>query len=150
MPGLTEVKESSMLLAHGVNINWGLIKWTPLYAAFTQTPRRLGGWNDDPPQASIGARRRLGFKLLRAGARIDLSFSQPRDRPWALDFSDHDYAMLKSFDEAGGYVAFEAARVEGAVLVELMDRSCKLPEVLADIVAAFLGLPRGARKKSPE
>ena len=58
--------------------------------------------------------------------------------------------MLKSFDEAGGYVAFEAARVEGAVLVELMDRSGKLPEVLADIVAAFLGLPRGARKKSPE
>jgi len=88
--------------------------------------------------------------LLRAGARIDLSFSQPRDRPWALDFSDHDYAMLKSFDEAGGYVAFEAARAEGAVIVGLMDRSGKLPEVLADIVAAFLGLPRGARKKSPE
>ena len=60
--------------------------------------------------------------------------------------------MLKSFDEAGGYVAFEAARAEGAVLVGLMDRSCKLPEVLADIVAAFLGLPRGARKseRSPE
>ena len=92
----------------------------------------------------------VGFKLLRAGARIDLSFSQPRDRPWALDFSDHDYAMLKSFDEAGGYVAFEAARAEGAVLVGLMDRSGKLPEVLADIVAAFLDLPRGTRKKSPE
>ena len=91
-----------------------------------------------------------GFKLLRAGARIDLSFSQPPDRPWAQDFSDHDFAMLKSFDEAGGYVAFEAARVEGAVLVGLMDRRGKLPEVLADIVAAFLGLPRGARKKSPE
>ena len=139
-----------MLLAHGVNINLGLIKWTPLYAAFTQTPRRLGGWSEAPPQASVGARRRLGFKLLRAGARIDLSFSQPRDRPWALDFSDHDYAMLKSFDEAGGYVAFEAARVEGAVLVELMDRSGKLPAVLADIVAAFLDLPRGTRKKPRE
>ena len=58
--------------------------------------------------------------------------------------------MLKSFDEAGGYVAFEAARVEGAVLVELMDRSGKLPAVLADIVAAFLDLPRGTRKKRPE
>ena len=38
----------------------------------------------------------------------------------------------------------------GAVLVGLLDRSGKLPEVLADIVAAFLGLPRGARKKTPE
>ena len=73
----------------------------------------------------------------------------PTNRPWAQDFSDHHFAMLKSFDEAGGYVAFEAARAEGAVLVELMDRSAKLPEVLADIVAAFLGLPRGARKKAP-
>ena len=42
------------------------------------------------------------------------------------------------------------ARAEGAVLVGLMDRSGKLPEVLADIVAAFLDLPRGTRKKSPE
>ena len=72
----------------------------------------------------------------------------------AVDSESHPMklirGMLKSFDEAGGYVAFEAARVEGAVLVGLMDRRGKLPEVLADIVAAFLGLPRGARKKSPE
>ena len=96
-----------------------------------------------------GARRRIAFKLLRAGAKIGYLFHD-RGRGggpfvggrWADRFSPSDRAMLEKFHEAGGYLAFEQARIEEAVLARLVDRGEKLPKELIDVVVEFLELPR--------
>ena len=137
----------TMLLEHGVNINKGLIKWPPLYAAFTREPRGNRNWDEeyDITPVAVGARRRLGFKLLRAGARICW-----HKHYWDEDFSPRDYTMLKSFADAGGFNEFEAARVEAAVLMGLMSRGGKLPDELICVAVEFLGLKLPRWKPVPK
>jgi len=137
----------TMLLEHGVNINKGLIKWPPLYAAFTREPRGNRHWDEeyDITPVAVGARRSLGFKLLCAGARICW-----HKHYWDEDFSPRDYTMLKSFADAGGFNEFEAARVEAAVLMRLMSRGGKLPDELICVAVEFLGLKLPRWKPVPK
>ena len=69
---------------------------------------------------------------------------------WADRFSPSDRAMLEKFHEAGGYLAFEQARIEEAVLARLMDRGEKLPQELIDVVVEFLELPRWRPAPAPK
>ena len=69
---------------------------------------------------------------------------------WADGFSPSDRAMLEKFHEAGGYLAFEQARIEEAVLARLMDRGEKLPQELIDVVVEFLELPRWRPAPAPK
>ena len=68
---------------------------------------------------------------------------------WADGFSPSDRAMLEKFHEAGGYLAFEQARIEEAVLARLVDRGSKLPKELIDVVVEFLELPRWRPAPAP-
>ena len=69
---------------------------------------------------------------------------------WADGFSPSDRAMLEKFHEAGGYLAFEQARIEEAVLARLVDRGEKLPKELIDVVVEFLELPRWRPAPAPK
>ena len=166
-----------LLLAHGVDVNDGFYAKEPLSEAFVETRESFFGRQPErvlssrlPPTAArrprpcVGARRRIGFKLLRAGAKIAPSFPYTMMQGdkvieegvsrsyWTRDCAPRDHDMLERARAAGGFLAFEAFLVEGAVLARLMERGEKLPEALVDVVAAYLGLPRwkAAPKKKPQ
>ena len=152
-------------LAHGVDVNGGFYAKEPLSEAFVETRESFFGRQPvlssrPPPTAArrprpcVGARRRIGFKLLRAGAKIAPSFPYTMMQGdkvieegvsrsyWTRDCSPRDHDMLERARAAGGFLAFEAFIVEGAVLARLMERGEKLPEALVNVVAwgACLGL----------
>ena len=152
-----------LLLAHGVDVNDGFYAKEPLSEAFVETRESFFGRQPER-RPCVGARRRIGFKLLRAGAKIAPSFPYTMMQGdkvieegvsrsyWTRDCSPRDHDMLERARAAGGFLAFEAFIVEGAVLARLMERGEKLPEALVHVVAAYLGLPRwkAAPKKKPQ
>ncbi len=141
-----------LLLAHGADVNDGFYAKEPLSESFVETRVSFFGQSERRP--CVGARRRIGFKLLRAGAKIAPSFPYTMMQGdkvieegvsrsyWTRDCSPRDHDMLERARAAGGFLAFEAFLVEGAVLARLMERGEKLPEALVNVVAAYLGLPR--------
>ena len=151
-----------LLLAHGADVNDGFYAKEPLSESFVETRVSFFGQSERRP--CVGARRRIGFKLLRAGAKIAPSFPYTMMQGdkvieegvsrsyWTGNCSPRDHDMLERARAAGGFLAFEAFLVEGAVLMRLMERGEKLPEALVNIVAAYLGLPRWkpAPKKKPQ
>ena len=68
----------------------------------------------------------------------------------ADDFSPQDYKFLENVKNAGGYPAFVEARVEVAVLAELMSRGGKLPDELICVAVEFLGLELPRWKPAPK
>ena len=152
-----------LLLAHGVDVNDGFYAKEPLSEAFVETRESFFGRQPER-RPCVGARRRIGFKLLRAGAKIAPSFPYTMMQGdkvieegvsrsyWTRDCAPRDHDMLERARAAGGFLAFEAFLVEGAVLARLMERGEKLPEALIHIVAAYLGLPRwkAVPKKKPQ
>jgi hypothetical protein len=68
----------------------------------------------------------------------------------ADDFSPEDYKFLENVKNAGGYPAFVEARVEVAVLAELMSRGGKLPDELICVAVEFLGLELPRWKPAPK
>ena len=68
----------------------------------------------------------------------------------AEEFSPQDYRFFEGVKNAGGYLAFEQARIEEAVLARLMDRGAKLPQELIDVVVEFLELPRWRPASAPK
>ena len=112
------------------------------------------------PHHPAPVRRRIGFILLRAGADIDHLYRRGgRYRYFgsigtngcqADGFSPQDYTFLEGVKNAGGYAAFEHARIEEAVLARLMDRGEKLPQELIDVVVEFLELPRWRPAPAPK
>ena len=152
-----------LLLAHGVDVNDGFYAKEPLSEAFVETRESFFGRQPER-RPCVGARRRIGFKLLRAGAKIAPSFPYTMMQGdkvieegvsrsyWTRDCAPRDHDMLERARAAGGFLAFEASIVEGAVLARLMERGEKLPEALVNVVAAYLGLPRwkAAPKKQPQ
>ena len=151
-----------LLLAHGADVNDGFYAKEPLSESFVETRVSFFGQSERRP--CVGARRRIGFKLLRAGAKIAPSFPYTMMQGdkvieegvsrsyWTRDCAPRDHDMLERARAAGGFLAFEASIVEGAVLARLMERGEKLPEALVNVVAAYLGLPRwkAAPKKQPQ
>ena len=151
-----------LLLAHGADVNDGFYAKEPLSESFVETRVSFFGQSERRP--CVGARRRIGFKLLRAGAKIAPSFPYTMMQGdkvieegvsrsyWTHNCAPRDHDMLERARAAGGFLAFEAFLVEGAVLARLMERGEKLPEALVNIVAAYLGLPRWkpAPKKKPQ
>ena len=133
-----------LLVEAGANLNisdlGGIL---PLSLAF-----RLSSWAHDDP----ACRRRIGFILLRAGARIDRLFMRyyGDNKCLADDFSPQDYKFLENVKNAGGYPAFVEARVEVAVLAELMSRGGKLPDELICVAVEFLGLELPRWKPAPK
>ena len=61
-----------------------------------------------------------------------------------------DYKFFEGVKNAGGYLAFEQARIEEAVLARLMERGAKLPQELIDVVVEFLELPRWRPAPAPK
>ena len=151
-----------LLLAHGADVNDGFYAKEPLSESFVETRVSFFGQSERRP--CVGARRRIGFKLLRAGAKIAPSFPYTMMQGdkvieegvsrsyWTRDCAPRDHDMLERARAAGGFLAFEASIVEGVVLARLMERGEKLPEALVHVVAAYLGLPRwkAAPKKKPQ
>ena len=66
------------------------------------------------------------------------------------DADREDYKFLENVKNAGGYPAFVEARVEVAVLAELMSRGGKLPDELICVAVEFLGLELPRWKPAPK
>ena len=88
----------------------------------------------------------------RAGASIDRLYIRyyGDNKCLADDFSPEDYKFLENVKNAGGYPAFVEARVEVAVLAELMSRGGKLPDELICVAVEFLGLELPRWKPAPK
>ncbi len=134
-----------LLVEAGANLNiydfGGIL---PLSLSF-----RLRSWANPDRTA---CHRRIGFILLRAGASIDRLYIRyyGDNKCLADDFSPEDYKFLENVKNAGGYPAFVEARVEVAVLAELMSRGGKLPDELICVAVEFLGLELPRWKPAPK